>query len=425
MRIQLFQTLKQIWKSKDVRDKIFFSLAILAIFRILSSVPVVGISAAQIKSFFSSFAGNSFGEILAASGSILESASVVAIGLTPYINASIMLQLLGSVIPKLGELRKEGSAGRRKLSMITRIITVPLAFLQVFLLYSTLKGYGLIGEINGLQFLTMAMTFTAGAILMMWFGELISEKGLGGGSSLLIFLGIIAAVPGLISQNIAYMDAVEKLILVGSYLFIIVAVVFVTESERRIKVQYSRRVRTGATYESFVPLKLTQFGVMPVIFAQALFTFPQIAANFIVSQQNVSEQVKSVAQSLVSFFSNQAYTEIGLFLLIIVFSFFYVTVVFNTDELAENLQKQGAFIPGIRPGKPTSNYLRKASFKLTAVGAVFLAALSVLPTLMTAAGIISTPLISGTGLLITVGAVLEIKRQIESMVVVRGYDKYL
>lgn len=423
MRLQFFQTLKQIWKSKDVRDKIFFTLCILVIFRLLAAIPVVGVTADAIKQFFTN---NNLQEILAASGGVLETASVVAIGLNPYINASVILQLLGSVIPKLAELRKEGTAGRRKISMITRYLTVPLAFLQTFVIYSTLKGFGLVGDLTTIQFVTMAFTFTAGSLLMMWFGELISESGVGGGSSVIIFLGIISSVPSLITQNITYMDTLEKVILAVSYILIIVAVIFITESERQIGVQYSRRVRTGATYESFIPLKLTQFGVMPVIFAQALFTFPQLISQFIISKaSSVSEQVLSIATSIDTFMNNTLYKELGLFLLIVAFSFFYVTIVFNTDELAENLQKQGAFIPGIRPGKPTSRYLRIASFKLTAIGAVFLALLSVLPTLMQAAGIISTPVISGTGFLITVGAVLEIKRQVESMIIVRSYDKYL
>jgi len=417
-----FQSFKQIFKSPEIRDKIFFSLMILVVFRALAAIPVVGIPANAISDLLS---GSGFGDIMSiVSGGVLESASIVAIGLGPYINASVILQLLGSVIPKLEELRKEGTQGRRKLSMYTRILTVPLAILQTFVIYSTLRGYNLMPELSTIQLVAMSATLTGGALLMMWFGELISEDGLGGGSSYLIFLGIISSIPGLFRDNIVTMDIIEIIIFIVIYVAIIVSVVFITESERRVKIQYSRRVReTGSTYESFVPLKLTQFGVMPVIFAISLFSFPQLVADFLVSR-NINDQVTAISESVVNILSNPYVYNIGTFLLIVAFSFFYVTIVFNTDELAENLQKQGAFIPGIRPGKPTSEYLRKASFKLTAVGAAFLGLLAILPGLLSLAGVIQTSLVSGTGFLIAVGTVLEIKRQIESMIVVRGYDQY-
>lgn len=419
----LAQTISQIIKSKEIRGKIIYSLVILIVFRLLAAIPVVGIPADSIKELFS---GNDFGDILSmVSGGVLETASLVAIGLGPYINASVILQLLGSVIPALEELRKEGSQGRRKITLYTRILTVPLAFLQTFVIYSTLRGFGLLPELSTIEIMTMAASLSAGAIVMMWMGELISESGLGGGSSYIIFLGIVASIPGLIRDNVMLMDGVQIVTFIAIYVIIIFAVVFVTETEQRIKVMYSRRVRTtGSTYESFIPLKLTQFGVMPVIFAISLFTFPQIVANFLQSR-DISPQVTEYSTKVIEFLSNEYVYNVGVFLLIIGFAFFYVMIVFNVDEYAENLQKQGAFIPGIRPGKPTADYLRTAVYRLTSVGSVFLAFLSILPGLLSMAGVIQTSVISGTGFLIAVSTALEIKRQIESMVVVRSYDKYL
>lgn len=420
---------KQIVRSKEIRDRVFFSLVILVVFRALAAIPVVGITADAIKSLFS---GNGFGDIVSTvSGGVLETASLVAIGLAPYINASIMLQLLSSVIPKLEELKKEGAEGRKVISMWTRILTVPLAILQSFAIYATLRGFAgadglpLIQQLSTLELLAMSAALSSGAILMMWMAELISESGIGQGSSYLIFIGIISGVPGLITQNFRFMDTFEKILLVAIYLLIIFSVVFILESEKRVKVQYSRRVRTtGQAYESFIPLKLTQFGVMPVIFAMSLFSFPQLIAQFL-QGRNINENVNLWSAKIIEFMGDPWFYNIGVFLLIVGFSFFYLTVVFNTDEQAEQLQKNGAFIPGIRPGKHTSQFLRKESFKLTAVGGVFLGFLAILPNLMQIGSLEYVAIISGTGFLIAVGALLEIKRQIESMVVVRGYDKYL
>jgi preprotein translocase subunit SecY len=344
----------QIIKTKEIRDKIFFSLIILVVFRLLAAIPVVGITADAIKSLF---AGNGFGDIVSTvSGGVIETASLVAIGLGPYINASVILQLLGSVIPKLEELRKEGAEGRRVISMWTRFLTVPMAILQSFVIYTTLRGFNgadglpLIAQLSTLQLLAMSGALSGGAILMMWLSELVAESGIGQqGSSYIIFLGIVANIPGSITKNFQFMDTFEKIMLIVVYLAIIFAVIFITESEKRVRVQYSRRVRTtGQAYESFIPLKLTQFGVMPVIFAISLFSFPQLISQFLLSR-NINESVNWWSNQIISTMSNPWFNNIGIFVLIIAFSFFYLTVVFNTDEQAEQLQKNGAFIPGIRP----------------------------------------------------------------------------
>jgi len=419
---KLIERLKQIFKTKDIRDKIIFSLFILVVFRLLSSIPVAGIPADAIKSLFE---GTSMGDVLSAvSGGVLETASIVAIGLTPYINASIIFQLLGTVIPALDETRKEGADGRRKISMYTRLLTVPLAILQSFVIYSTLLGFGLITKLGPLDLATMVATFTAGSIMMMWFGELISESGLGGGSSYLIMLGILSGIPGTVRSNFVMMDGLQKTLFIVLSLIMIVAVVIVTTAERRVKIQYSRRVRTGGALESYVPIKLTQSGVMPVIFAMAFLSFPQLVGKFLISK-NFNPTVTDISQKVIDFLNNPYAKDILTFVLVIAFSFFYLSVVFKTDELAENLQKQGAFIQGIRPGEQTSEYLKRISLRLAGVGAIFLALLSILPDIFVRIGLVSGAVFSGTGLLIVVGVVLEVKRQVESMITTRSYDRYL
>jgi len=419
---KLIESIKHIFKTKEIRTKILFSLLILLIFRLLSSVPVAGIPAEAIKSLF---AGTSMGDVLSAvSGGVLETASIVAIGLTPYINASIVFQLLGTVIPALDETRKEGPEGRRKISMYTRLLTVPLAILQSFVIYSTLLGFGLITKLGPLELATMVATFTAGSVVMMWFGELISESGLGGGTSYLIMLGILAGIPGTVRSNFLTMDNLQKVVFIIISLLMVISVVVITTAERRVKVQYSRRVRTGGALESYIPIKLAQSGVMPVIFAMAFLSFPQLVGKFLVSK-NFNEGLTNFAEKIMKLLDNP-YIRDGLtFVLVIAFSFFYLSVVFKTDELAENLQKQGAFIQGIRPGDNTSEYLRKISLRLAAVGSIFLALLSILPDLFVRVGLVNGAVFSGTGLLIVIGVILEVKRQVESMITTRSYDKYL
>lgn len=419
---KLLEKIRHIFKNKEIRKKIIFSLIIMVVYRLLGSIPVAGIPADAIKQLFE---GTSMGDVLSTiSGGVLETASLVAIGLTPYINASIIFQLLGSVIPALDESRKEGPEGRRKISMYTRLATVPLAILQSFVIYSTLLGFGLITKLEPLQLATMVASLTAGSMVMMWFGELVSEDGLGGGTSYLIMLGILSGIPGTLRSNFVTMDTTQKVIFSLITLILIVGVVILTTAERRVTVQYSRRVRAGGALESFIPIKLTQSGVMPVIFAMAFISFPEMIGKFILSK-DYSEGLINWVEKFMDLWSTPIFRDILIFVLVVAFSFFYLSVVFKTDELAENLQKQGAFIQGIRPGANTANYLKKISLRLAAVGAIALAVLAILPDMLVRIGLIPTVPFSGTGLLIVVGVILDIKNQINSMVTTRSYDKYL
>lgn len=413
---------KRILSTVEIRKKIVFSIIILLAYRFLAAIPVTGIPADAITKLFE---GSNFGDLLSTvSGGVLETASIAAIGLSPYINASITLQLLGTVIPKLEELRKEGPEGRKTISMYTRLLTVPLAIMQSFVIYSTLRGFGLVDQLEIVQLITMIATLTAGSIIVMWFAELISESGVGGGSSYLIFLGIIAGIPGTLSNNFRFMDPFQRGVLIVVTLLLIASVVYISEAQRRIRVQYSRRVRTGGAMDSYIPVKLTQFGVMPVIFAVSLLSFPQLIGKFILSR-DVSDTILNITTKVMNFLDNPLYSNLLTFVLIVGFSFFYLTVVFKTDELAENLQKQGGFIPGIRPGKNTSSYLRSVAFRLAAIGATFLAFISILPNILIEFNLMTVTIITGTGLLIMVGVVLDIRRQVSSMIVVRDYSKYL
>lgn len=419
---KVLETVKRIFSTPEIRKKLIFSFIILIVFRLLASVPVVGIPADALKQLFE---GSDFGDLLSTvSGGVLETASMVAIGLSPYINASIFFQLLGTVIPRLEELRKEGPEGRRQISMYTRLATVPLAILQSFVIYSTLRGFGLVGELDILSLIAMSATLTAGSVIMMWFAELVSESGFGGGSSYIIFLGIVAGIPGTIRNNITLMDPMQKIIFFAVAILLVASVVYISEAERRVKVQYSRRVRNGGAMDSYIPIKVTQFGVMPVIFAVSLLSFPQLVGKFILSR-DYSDKVIDITTKAMDLINNPYFNNIATFLFIVGFSFFYLSIVFNTDELAENLQKQGGFIPGIRPGQNTSQYLRKVSFRLATLGAIFLGLISILPNILIALDLMTATVVTGTGLLIMVSVVLEMKRQLQSMIVVRDYDRYL
>lgn len=419
------QKLLQIWNNKDIRDKIWFSIMVIIVFRVLAAIPVPGLPLDALEQFFG---GSTAGDMISmVSGGTLQNATLVAIGLGPYINASVIFQLLGSVIPKIEELQKEGARGRQIINMYTRILAVPLAILQSFVIYSLLKSpeVGIIQELPTLELVNLIASLTAGSIIMMWLGELVAESGLGGGSSLIISVGILAGIPVSLRANIASMDTQGILLLVGAIVLIIVAVIFILEAERQIPIKFARRVRSmGPTVESHIPLKLNQSGVMPVIFSLSLLGFPQLLAQYLTGE-NIPDQIRDASQWVTTQLENPTTYNILLFVLIVLFSFVYTFVVFNPTNIAENLQKQGAFIPGVRPGRQTVNYLSASAGRLMILGSLFLAAVAVLPSVATQTGLVSSAIVSGTGLLIVVGTLLDIKRQINSMVVTRSYESYL
>lgn len=419
-------------KTPDIRRKIIFTLFMLFIFRLLAAIPLPGINGQAFKEFFGD---NPFGNVFTlVTGGRLDNPSIVAIGLASYINASVIIQLLQTVIPKLEELAKEGERGRQIMNQYTRYLTIPLSILQALVIYTILRKQfpELIGDPSVLEITTMVTSLTAGTVLLMWISELISEEGVGNGSSIIIFAGILASLPGLISQDlevISYDKVLLYSIIIGA-LIMIAGIILVTEAVRKLPIQYARRVRgkkTSGGQSSYLPLKINQAGVMPVIFAASILTFPQIITQFFMSASNSSSLFFKISEKLSLLYSNEYLWMYNLlhFILIIAFTFFYTFVVLNPSEQAENLKKSGGFIPGIRPGKSTAAYITSIMIRLTVIGSIFLATISLIPSLArreTQLAILSG--IGGTSVLIVVGVILDTVRRLKSMVVSRSYEVY-
>ncbi len=420
------------YRSPEIRKKVFYTISLLFIFRLLAAIPLPAINGEAFKEFFGD---NPFGNVFTlVTGGRLDNPSIVAIGLASYINASVIIQLLTSVIPKLEEISKEGERGRQMINQYTRYLTVPLSILQGLVIYTILKKQfpSLIGAPTTLEIATMVMSLTAGTVLLMWISELISEDGVGNGSSIIIFAGIIASLPGLIMQDfemISYDKILVISVLVGAFIMI-AGIVFVSEAVRKIPIQYARRVRgrkMQGGQSTYLPLKINQAGVMPVIFASSFLTFPQIITQFFLSASSSSSIFYKISDKLSVIYTNEKLWLYNLlyFVLIVVFTFFYTFIVLNPDDQAENLKKTGGFIPGIRPGESTAKYIRSIMIKLTIVGAVFLASVALIPSFIrrgTSLAILSG--IGGTSILIIVGVILDTIRKLKSMVVSRSYEAY-
>lgn len=424
----MLKTIASIFKDKDVRKKLLFTVAALVIFRILAAVPTPGLDREALAQLFDQ---SSFSQILSlVTGNVLEQASIVAIGLGPYINASVIIQLLATVVPSLESLQEQGTAGQMKLSQYTRFLTVPLAVIQSFVIYTILRqGVGSLSiqQLQPIELIVMIATLTGGALILMWIGEVITEASLTNGVSLIIGAGVLAAIPGAVNQDLKFLDSIEQIILFGGFILIMMIIVLVNESQRKVVVQYASRVRgsrnVGGT-SSHLPLKLNQAGVMPVIFAISFLSFPALVAQIFVGSQ-FPQTVRDVASWLTGFATNSPFLyNFILFALILGFSFFYMFVVFNPEKIANNLKKQGGFIPGIRPGVQTEEYLRKIMWRTGFIGGIFLASIAVLPTLANSAIEVATIGVSGTGLLILVSVILDIKRKTESLLVTKSYSDY-
>jgi len=357
-------------------------------------------------------------------------------GLSPYINASIIIQLMTVVIPKLENLSKEGAEGRRKINHYTRILTIPLALLQsygmIILLNQGTQG-GLIPDIaNPAVILPIMVIVTAGTLFLMWLGELMTEKGIGNGVSLLIFAGIISGMPPVIGRMLGIAQGGDSTKLSYFIIFAILTVimllfvVLITEGQRNIPITYATRATGGKGEKSALPIRVNQAGMIPIIFAISMMTFPSVVAQFFRSSS--SDVLKGIADFILKYFNatNPTYVYMGVyFLLIMAFSYFYVSVTFNPDQVAENIQKRGGFIPGIRPGAQTANFLANVSSRLNLFGGIFLAVVAIVPILFTKYTTLSSGdlVITGSGLIIIVGVVLEIIRQIDAQLVMHDYDK--
>lgn len=416
------------FKIPDLRRKILFTAGILIVFRIFAHVPIPGVDVSALKNLFAR--NQLLGLLDIFSGGTLVNFSVMALGLNPYINASIILQLLQMVFPKLEELAKEGEYGRQKINQYTRFITVPLAALQAVGMYALLRNQQVIGTLSPITFIAMIVTMTTGTILLMWLGELITENGVGNGISMLIFAGIVGRMPVAIGQTAAVWTE-EKLISTVIFmvmsLVVIAGIVYVNEATRQITVQYARRVRGNKIYgggSSHLPLRVNQAGVIPIIFAVSLILIPSLLSQYLGSVPNptITRLASFLNQAFEpnSFLYNAVY-----FILVVAFTYFYTAVVFNTKQIADMMQKNGGFIPGIRPGSPTVNYLNYIVTRITLAGALFLGVIAILPSLARSLTGITTLLLGGTGILIVVSVVLETAKQLEAMLIMRNYEGFL
>jgi preprotein translocase subunit SecY len=404
----------------------------ICIFRFLASIPLPGINGEAFRKFFGD---NPFGNVFTLiTGGRLDNPSIVAIGLASYINASVIIQLLTTVIPKLEELSKEGERGRQLINQYTRILTVPLSILQGLVIFTMLQKQfpSLVGTSSSLEVATMVASLTAGTVLLMWISELISEEGVGNGSSVIIFAGILASLPGLIAKDfevIYYDKLLISAVIIGA-LIMIGGIVYVTEATRKVPIQYARRVRGRMSVggqSTYLPLKINQAGVMPVIFASSMITFPQIIVQFFLNAANNTSIFYKISDKVSLLYTNEYLWLYNLlyFVFIIVFTFFYTFIAVNPDEQAENLQKGGGFIPGIRPGNSTSKYIKDILVRLTVIGAIFLATVALIPSLIRrGAQLAILSGIGGTSILIVVGVVLDTIRNLKSMVVSRSYEEY-
>jgi len=422
----MLDKIKKIWTIKPLRNSLLYVFMMLTLFRFLAHIPVPGIDANALKDILN---GNQFlGLLNIFSGGTLESFSVVALGVAPFITSSIIFQLLTMVIPKLHQLQKEGGeAGRQKLNQITRWVTVPLAVIQAYGFIALISQGDAGVSLTGFDLFMAILVMTAGTVFLMWVGELITEKGIGNGLSIMILAGIIAMFPKYLQQSLATFDqsqVVMVIVFVVMALITVYVVTLINEAVRNVPMSYARhhagnRLTQGVS--TSLPLKVAMAGVIPIIFAISVVLFPTMIAQFFV--QAKTAWVAGLATGTIALFQNQVFYGISYFVLVFGFTYFYTGVIFQPEEMAENLQKQGAFIPGVRPGKPTEEYLASTMNKLLLIGATFLAVIAVLPVVMQPLTGSSTLVVGGTTLLIIVAVIIDVIRQTEAQLVSYEYEQ--
>lgn len=423
----MFSYLRQIWRTEDLRRRILISLGLLLIFRLAAHIPVPGADPVGLRQYLDSAgSAGALGVFAALTGGALDNFSVVMLGLSPYINASIIIQLCTVIFPKLEALSKEGIQGQQELNRYTRWISFPLAFIQSygFLILLGRGGIELV-DISFPGVLAPMLFVTTGSIFLMWLGELITEKGIGNGTSLLIFVGIVAHMPRTFSALLIGDESAA----LAFYLFLIisiallVAVVLFTDAHRLIPITYANQ-GAGRGVQGNIPVRLNQAGMIPIIFAVSLITFPAIIAQFLASAPRFASIVNFINLYLNSQNPSIPYMA-AYFLLVVLFTFFYVSVTFKPTEVAESIQKRGGFVPGVRPGPQTATLLQKVSNRLNLWGGAFLGLVAIIPLLFTRYSALGSTdlLISGSGLIIIVGVVMELIRQINAQMLEHDYDK--
>lgn len=412
---------------RDTRLKIIIVLAIFLVFRFFAHIPVAGVNLSQIKALFEQ--NQLLGLLDIFSGGTLSNFSILAIGLGPYIYASIVLQLLTIVYPKLEELQKEGEYGRAKINQYTRLLTLPLAIVQSLGMYAVLRNQQIITSLNVFEIVSFVATMTAGTVFVMWLGELISEQRIGNGISLLIFAGIVGRIPVVIFQTLSTInpqDVLNLVIFSALGVVVIAGIVLINEAVRRVPIYYAKRVRGGQTsggQSTHLPLKLNQSGVIPIIFAVSIVLLPSLVANYLVSSPN-----KAFAQFgtflATNFNPDGIPYNLVYFLLVMGFTYFYTAVIFNPEKVSGEIQKHGGFVPGIRPGKPTASFLNYITTRITLPGAVFLGLIAILPSIVKGLTGMSTLLVGGTSVLIVVSVVIETVKILQTSVVQRNYERF-
>lgn len=423
----MWEKISQIWKVKDLRNKILYVLGLLVVFRLAAHIPIPGINAENLKDFFSS--NQILGLMNIFSGGGMQNFSVVMMGVAPYITSSIIFQLLAMIVPKLEEMTKE-EAGKKKITMYTRLATVPLSFLQAYGMIAILRQSAnpIIEDVSFFNMAAMLITITAGTMFLMWLGELITEKKIGNGISLLIFSGIIIRIPASIQTlilNFSREQVVNMLVFAAVAIVTIVGVVIITEAQRNIPVSYAKRVRGMRMYggmNTHLPIRINTAGVIPIIFAISIILFPPMVAQFMLRAKTAF--IANFAQMIIDLFNNQLFYGISYFILVFAFTYFYTAVIFHPYQIAENLQKNGGFVPGIRPGSQTAEYLQATISRITLTGALFLSVIAVLPLFLQNVTGTQSMVIGGTSILIVVSVVIEMVKQMESQLTMRDYDGF-
>ena len=414
----------QIFKRPDLRNKVLFIFFLLAVSRFVSSVPIPAVDASRLKDFFAQ--NQFFGLISTFTGGSLSTLSIAMLGLGPYITGSIIMQLLTMIFPSLEQMYKyEGEAGRMRFNQYSRLLTVPLAALQGYGFLVLLTRQNIIGHLGLIDWVTAISVIVAGSVFLMWLGELISEKNLGNGVSLLILAGIVAGFPTAIQQTLFTFDASQLftyLSFVIVALVVIVGVVYISEAQRNIPINYARRVRGMKMYggvSTYLPMRVNNAGLIPIIFALSLLLFPGMVANFFAGSS--IPVISSVAAFFTNFVQNQFWYSLAYFFLVVVFTYFYTAVTFDPKSISENIQKQGGYIPGIRPGAMTAQFLNHLLNRVTLVGAIFLGLIAVLPNIVQGVTGITTFTVGGTSILIVVSVALEVMKQVDAQLSMYEY----
>lgn len=422
-------TIRSVWTSREVRAKLIATLALTALFRLFAHVPLFGVDLTQLRSLFAQ--SQFLGLLDIFSGGALANFSVMAVGISPYITASIMIQISGLFFPKIKAMQKESEGSRAQLTQWTRFLTVPIAVAQSLSLLFLLRSQQLLTARSPQEFTAMILSLVAGAMIVMWIGEQLTRYGIGNGTSWVIFVGIISQIPTSFAQTWALRTTASPthlILLAAGLAAVVVSVVFMNEAIRRIPIQQARRVRGSHTYGgamSHIPIKVNQFGVMPIIFALPILTVPTTVATLLLNAQLPSGFTALARQLQVWFAPGSATYNWLYFLFVFGFTFFSIFVYFNPKDFAEDLKKSGAYIPAIRPGRPTADYLMRVLLRVSFLGGLFLGIVALLPILAQKATGVATLTVGGTGLLIVVSVVLEMVRSVEAQLVQDKYEQYI